>query len=231
MTTGSIDSVDRIIVQADERLPAVLQIIDAARRRLDLSIFRCDEPAVLEALGRAAARGVHVRALVTGKAKGSKAQLKQLRKALKASGVEVRRYADPIVRYHAKYVVADEHTAMVASLNFTKKCFGQTCDFMLVSSDAALVGVLAQLFEADWAGIGIAEGDAGRLIIGPEQARALHRAPQPGGPLDSPDRSEDHGSGRAGAAAEARSGRDRGRRAQPHRSRSARRPREAAHRR
>jgi phosphatidylserine/phosphatidylglycerophosphate/cardiolipin synthase-like enzyme len=174
MTDDRGDSGDRIIVEPGERRPAVIAVIDSARERLDLSVFRCDEDAVLDALERAVRRGVRVRALVTGRAKGSKAQLKRLRKMLEALGVDVRRYGDTIVRYHAKYIVADNGSAVVASLNFTRKCFESTCDFMLMSGDDHLVAALRRVFEADWGSAPYqpAEAHADRLIVGPEQARA-----------------------------------------------------------
>ena len=174
MTADSGDRGDRIIVEPGERRPAVITVIDSARERLDLSMFRCDEDAVLDALERAVRRGVRVRALVTGRAKGSKAQLKRLRKMLEALGVDVRRYGDTIVRYHAKYIVADDGPAVVASLNFTRKCFESTCDFMLMSGDEQLVAALRRVFDGDWDGVAYrpAEARADRLIVGPEQARA-----------------------------------------------------------
>jgi phosphatidylserine/phosphatidylglycerophosphate/cardiolipin synthase-like enzyme len=174
MTADNGDSRDRIIVEPGERRPAVIAVIDSARERLDLSVFRCDEDAVLDALEQAVRRGVRVRALVTGRAKGSKAKLKHLRKMLEALGVDVRRYGDTIVRYHAKYIVADDGPAVVASLNFTRKCFESTCDFMLVSSDERLVAALHLVFDADWDGVPYrpAVARADRLIVGPEQARA-----------------------------------------------------------
>ncbi len=174
MTVDRGDSGDRIIVEPGERRPAVIAVIDSAQERLDLSVFRCDEDAVLDALERAVRRGVRVRALVTGRAKGSKAQLKRLRKMLETLGVDVRRYGDTIVRYHAKYIVADNGPAVVASLNFTRKCFESTCDFMLRSGDEQLVAALRRVFEADWESVPYrpAEARADRLIVGPEQARA-----------------------------------------------------------
>jgi phosphatidylserine/phosphatidylglycerophosphate/cardiolipin synthase-like enzyme len=174
MNAGCALPADRVIVEPADRLPAVLAVIDSARERLDLSVFRCDEDAVLIALERAVRRGVAVRTLVTGRAKGSKAQLKQLRQLLKAFGVDVRKYADPVVRYHAKYIVADDGPAMVASLNFTRKCFSSTCDFMLVSSEPGLVSALRRVFDADWQAPGqrSPDGETGRLIVGPEHARS-----------------------------------------------------------
>jgi len=164
---------ERMIVAPEDRRRMVVGVIDAARTRLDLSLFRCDDDSVVDAIGRAAARGVRVRALVTRRAKGSKARLKELRKTLKMLGVEVRQYGDAVVRYHAKYLVADDGPALVASLNFTRKCFGPTCDFMLVSTDHRLVAGLRHVFEADWNGTAYAPrpGTDARLIVGPEEAR------------------------------------------------------------
>ncbi|MBI3047693.1 MAG: hypothetical protein HYY76_05220 [Acidobacteria bacterium] len=173
MSAGAAAPVERIVIAPEARRPAVLEVIDSARGRLDLSLFRCDDRAIIDAIGRAAARGVCVRALVTRRAKGSKGHLKQLRQALKRLGADVRRYADAVVRYHAKYAIADDGPAIVASLNFTRKCFGATCDFLLVSTEPVLVTGLRRLFEADWHGAAHSPvgRDTGRLIVGPEHAR------------------------------------------------------------
>lgn len=173
MTFMSSGSRERLILAPEERRPALVNVIDSARERLALSLFRCDDQAVLDALGAAVRRGVRVRALLTGRAKGSKRQLKHLRKFLKAVGADVRRYADPVVRYHAKYIVADDGPAVITSLNFTRKCFEATCDFLVVSSDRELVSGLTRLFDADWDGKRYEPPNVPihRLIVGPEQAR------------------------------------------------------------
>ena len=169
----STDPAERLILAPEERRPAVLDIIESARERLALSVFRCDDEPVLDALAAAVRRGVRVRALVTSRAKGSKQQLKQLYRTLKTAGADVRRYEDPVVRYHAKYIVADDGPAFIASLNFTRKCFQATCDFVVVSYDRELVQGLTRLFDADWDGTRYAVSDVPghRLIVGPEQAR------------------------------------------------------------
>jgi phosphatidylserine/phosphatidylglycerophosphate/cardiolipin synthase-like enzyme len=70
-------------------------------------------------------------------------------------------------------MVADDRRAAIASLNLTAKCFESTCDFVLVSSDADLVRAVRRVFEADWEGVSYrTSADDGRLIVGPEHARA-----------------------------------------------------------
>jgi phosphatidylserine/phosphatidylglycerophosphate/cardiolipin synthase-like enzyme len=164
---------EHVICAPGERREAVLDVIRSARERLVLSVFRCDDQPIINALADAVQRKVQVRALMTGRARGSKKHLEYLHDLLVALGADVRRYADPIVRYHAKYIVADSGPVVVASLNFTGKCFDTTCDFVLVSHDPALVEGVTQLFEADWQAPPAAPPlpQGGRMIVGPECAR------------------------------------------------------------
>lgn len=166
-------ALERIVISPSERRDAVVGAIAVAERELRMAIFRCDDLAVLDALADAMKRGVRLRLLLTSRAKGWRKKLGALLRLLENMGAEVRSYADPIVKYHAKYLVADNRVALVTSLNFTQKCFEQTCDFVLVSRDRTIVSGLTRLFDADWqspsAGLSAKLGP--RLIVGPEEAR------------------------------------------------------------
>lgn len=152
----------------------MLRLIGAARRRLVLSLFRCDDAEVLDALAGALERGVVVHALLTMRAKGGRRRLRRLWDALEQMGARVSWYADPFVKYHAKYLVADEGPAMVTTLNPTSKCFTRTWDVVLVTRDEPVVRSLLHLFEADTAGRRPTLGSrfSRRLIVGPDRARA-----------------------------------------------------------
>ena len=152
----------------------MLRIIGGARRRLVLSLFRCDDFEVLDALAGALERGVAVHALLTKRAKGGRKRLKKLWDALEEMGAVVSWYADPVVKYHAKYLVADDGPAMVTTLNPTRKCFTHTWDAVLVTHDDAVVRSLLHLFHADAAGRRPSLGSrfSRRLIVGPERARS-----------------------------------------------------------
>jgi cardiolipin synthase len=75
------------------------------------------------------------------------------------------------VKYHAKYLVADEDTAIVASLNFTRKCFRKTADALVITHDPAVVSGLRRLWTADCGRQPMPVDLAERLIVGPERAR------------------------------------------------------------
>ncbi len=161
-----------------ERKAALLNVIGAARRRLVLSLFRCDDFSILDALAAALERGCEVEAILTKRAKGGKRRLKKLWGALEEMGAVVTRYADPVVKYHAKYLVADGTTAIITTLNPTRKCFTRTWDAVLITQDPTVVKGLLTLFRADSAGKSLPQRRpiTRRLIIGPERSRSEIRA-------------------------------------------------------
>ena len=163
---------ERIILTPADRRAAVLDVIGSARRRLLLSLYRCDDRRVLHALGAARRRGVQVEALLTRRSR-DRSSLTLLRLLLESLGVTVWRYGSRDVKYHAKYVVADETRTLIGSLNFTRKCFKHTSDFMLLSEDRDLAASLTALFEADCDAphTALPRGLSARLIVGPSEAR------------------------------------------------------------
>jgi cardiolipin synthase len=169
---------ERLVLDPVERKAALLSVIGAAKRRLILSLFRCDDFSVLDALAAALERGCEVEALLTKRAKGGKKRLKKLWGALEEMGAVVTRYADPVVKYHAKYLLADGQTAIITTLNPTRKCFTRTWDAVLITEDPSVVKGLQTLFKADAAGLPLpSRRPVGRrLIVGPERSRTEIRA-------------------------------------------------------
>ena len=165
---------ERLVLDPAERRAALLGVINAARRRLVLSLFRCDDFSILDALAGALERGCEVEAILTKRAKGGKKRLKKLWGALEEMGAVVTRYADPVVKYHAKYLIADGKTAIVTTLNPTRKCFTRTWDALLLTQDPTVVKGLLTLFKADSAGKPLPSRRpiSRRLIVGPERSRA-----------------------------------------------------------
>jgi phosphatidylserine/phosphatidylglycerophosphate/cardiolipin synthase-like enzyme len=164
---------DEVVVAPDERRDAVLRVIGGARTRLILSVFRCDVLEVLDALADALRRNVRVEVLITGRAKGWQERLQRLWVLLEDMGATLHRYPDPVVKYHAKYIVADKGPALVASLNLTRKCFTSTVDFVVTTHDPGVVSGLTRLFAVDCGppSAPLPPGLSRRLIIGPDGAR------------------------------------------------------------
>jgi len=163
---------DRLIADPHQRRSALLDIIRGACRTITLSLFRCNDRAIFDELASAVARGVAVEVLVTSRSKGGKKRRQKLWNALEATGASMHAYNDPVVKYHAKYLVADDGPAVVASLNFTKKCFTKTWDALVITHDPAVVSGLKRLMAADCEGAPMPADLPPRLIVGPERARA-----------------------------------------------------------
>ena len=162
---------DRLVSAVEQRRGVLLDVIRQARSRITLSLFRCNDDQIIGELTAAAARGVVVGVLVTSRAKGGRRRKQKLWRALEQTGASLSAYTDPVVKYHAKYVVADEGPAVVASLNFTRKCFRKTCDALVVTYDPAVVSDLRRLWAADRDRRPMPEDLTERLIVGPERAR------------------------------------------------------------
>ena len=145
---------DRLVVTPAARRDAVLELLRSARHTLILSLFRCDDLAIVDEVAAAVKRGVQVRVLITQRARGWKQRLQGLTVLLKSLGAGVHPYENPAMKYHAKYIVSDDGPALVTTLNFTRKCFENTFDHDCNRPRAPLPEI------------------TGRLIVGPDQARS-----------------------------------------------------------
>jgi phosphatidylserine/phosphatidylglycerophosphate/cardiolipin synthase-like enzyme len=162
---------DAIVTAPGDRRDVIVQTIRQARERLALSLYRCNDRAIFDELKQARARGVQVDVLVTSRSGGGRKRLRKLWRALEETGVSLHPHTDPVVKYHAKYLVADDGPALVASLNFTRKCFAKTIDAIAVTHDPDVVRGLRQLLEADRGHGPMPESLPPRVIVGPERAR------------------------------------------------------------
>jgi cardiolipin synthase len=162
---------DAVVTAPGDRRDLVVQVIRGARQRLVLSLYRCNDRAIFDALKQARERGVEVDVLVTSRSGGGRKRLKKLWRALEETGVSLHPHTDPVVKYHAKYLVADEGPALVASLNFTRKCFAKTIDAIVVTHDPDVVSGLRGLLTADCGDGPMPDQLSPRLIVGPERAR------------------------------------------------------------
>ena len=163
----------QLIFKPEERRQAVIDAFRSATRTLKLSIFRCDDSGITDEITAAIRRHVDVKILVSMRARGSRKRLNRLAEFLNSAGAKIYRYGgEPSVKYHAKYIVADDTTGLISSSNFTRKCFESTCDFLLVSHEPEVVGGLKDLFEHDCHAPDFPLPEIShRLIIGPERTR------------------------------------------------------------
>lgn len=148
----------------------IVNAIRGARKRIDIFIFRFDRDEIEKALAVAVQRGVTVRALIAHTNRGGEGRLRKLEQRLLANGVLVSRTADDLVRYHAKYMIADS-VLYLFGFNFTKLDIDKSRSFAIATRDLKAVHEAAKLFESDVTRQVFAAGRS-NLVISPDNARA-----------------------------------------------------------
>lgn len=137
-----------LIVQPEAGLVPVVRAIQRAKRTIDIAIFRIDRDEIEKALAAAVQRGVKVRALVAHTAKNGEEHLRQLEQRLLEAGTMVTRTGDNFIRYHGKFMVADD-TLHVFGFNFTGVDTLKSRSFGVSTKDVSAVREARALFEAD----------------------------------------------------------------------------------
>lgn len=128
--------------------PALVRIIESARRSLLVENEEMDDGAIESALSAAARRGVRVDVVMTSDS-SDLAELGQLA----AAGVHVRTYPESASLYiHAKVIVADGERAFVGSENFSVSSLDDNRELGIVLRARVLVASLSSTILHDFSG-------------------------------------------------------------------------------
>ena len=159
----------KLIIQPDAGVMPIVQAIRSARKKVDIFIFRFDRDEIEKALGLAVQRGVTVRALIAHTNRGGEARLRKLEQRLLAAGVLVSRTSDDLIRYHAKYIIADS-VLHLFGFNFTKLDIDKSRSFAIATREVKTVNEAARLFESDISRQPFTPGRS-NLVVSPDNAR------------------------------------------------------------
>jgi phosphatidylserine/phosphatidylglycerophosphate/cardiolipin synthase-like enzyme len=158
-----------LIVQPEAGVAPVVRAIKRARRNVDIAIFRTDREEIEKALGAAVQRGVKVRVLVAHTNSGGENRLRKLEQRLLEAGATVTRTGDDFVRYHGKFMVADD-TLHLFGFNFTKVDTIKSRSFGVSTRDKSAVREALALFDADSSRQPFVPKRT-HLVVSPENAR------------------------------------------------------------
>lgn len=158
-----------LVVQPRDGIKAVVKAVEAAKKSVDLIIFRFDLKPLEKAVEDAVGRGVTVRALIAHTNSGGEKGLRQLELRMLKAGVTVSRTSGDLVRYHGKMMIIDREEVYVNGFNFTAKDL-KSRSLGLVSRDAKVVREALRLFEADAQREDFEPNNEG-FVISPENAR------------------------------------------------------------
>jgi cardiolipin synthase len=164
-----------LIIQPGDSFFPIVDAIDSAKHAIKMTIFRMDDPIVLDALSYAVARKVKVQALVAPAAKGWTKRNKKLVDELSKLGVEVRmarsrKEKEKVKRYHDKMMMIDDQQSLILTFNPTQKNLHYARDFGVLVRDQEVTTELNRLFDADWHGETFRPKDL-PLVISPYNSR------------------------------------------------------------
>ena len=158
-----------LIVQPDDGAKRIISAVAAAKKSVDLIIFRFDLRPLEKAVEAAVERGVTVRALIAHTNTGGERRLRQLELRMLEFGAAVSRTGDDLVRYHGKLMIVDQEELHLYGFNYTALDL-KSRSFGVVSRERRTVQEAVRLFEAD-AQRQPFEPGGGALVVSPENAR------------------------------------------------------------
>jgi phosphatidylserine/phosphatidylglycerophosphate/cardiolipin synthase-like enzyme len=159
-----------VIIEPDAGIAPVVRAIRKARRQIDLCIFRMDRQEIEKALAGAVQRAVKVRALIAATNRGGESRLRKLEQRLLEAGVTVTRTGDDLLRYHGKFMVADD-VLHLFGFNLTKLDIERSRSLGIATRDRRTVQEALRLFEADSTRQPYSPSRS-NLVVSPDTARA-----------------------------------------------------------
>ena len=161
----------RLLVQPGDGVLPIVKGITAAKKSIEIVIFRFDQREVERALANAISRGVSVNALIAHTNRAGEENLRRLEMRLLAAGVTVARTADDLVRYHAKFMIVDRRVLYLLAFNLTLLDIERSRSFGIITTNRKLVAEAVRLFEADTQRHPYEPG-ADLLVVSPVNARS-----------------------------------------------------------
>ena len=139
-----------VVIQPEAGSDRLVQAIDGAEKSLRMKVYLVTEDNVVDALKRAAQRGVDTRVMIEPNPEGGGDTNRVAAAELAAAGVQVRDTPSAFRLSHEKSLVVDDRVAFIMTHNLTRSSFAKNREFEAISEDKAVVEEVAEVFDADW---------------------------------------------------------------------------------
>lgn len=168
---SDLATVTGVYILPDDGRRPLLDEIERASCSIDVTSYLISDDDIIEALGRADARGVTVRVIYEETPFGGFGGQVEVAEELARYGVEVRTGRSEFRFTHAKYVLIDDQVGIITNQNLTFSAFEQNREFGAITTRPNTVASLADIFDADWNG-SQAPDAVPELVISPQNARS-----------------------------------------------------------
>ena len=138
-----------VLAMPQAGIDSILDVIDGARQRVFVKMFKLTSERIQQALVAASQRGVDVRVMLNpSRSDGSRAN-DEAAEVLRQGGVRVEWTNPSFYVTHEKSMVADD-LAFICTFNFADKYFKKTRGYAVVCRNSEEVSEVVEGFEADW---------------------------------------------------------------------------------
>jgi cardiolipin synthase A/B len=182
-----------LYVEPHAGVQPIVQLIRAAKRRVDINAYLIDDRRILEAIHADARRGVRVRVIVPSRPyRIALATVRREYRKLAAAGAKVHwapeRFDHRFAYDHAKYIVDDggRGETLIGTANLTRAAFHHNREYLWVSRDHGVGHALDEVFSSDWNDrrAGTAPRSIRTVVISPGGERALLKVLRQPGAVD-----------------------------------------------
>ncbi|OBS10556.1 phospholipase D-like domain-containing protein [Acidihalobacter prosperus] len=179
-----------LYIEPQAGVQPVVQLIESARRSVDLNVYMITDRRVLAALRADRDRGVRVRVIIQEHPyRAQRRFVARERRELADAGVAQRyaprRFEGRYVFDHAKYIVVDNgRRYLVGTANFTYSAFRRNREYLWIGDDRRTGAALDAVFDDDWRGRHLRRPLPPPLIASPGSARALAAVIRQPGPVE-----------------------------------------------
>jgi len=160
-----------IFYEPDMGKDPILNGIKNAKSSIDLEVYTFSDTDVIRELANAKKRGVRVRVILEENPYGGYSANKETKDKLAYYGIETKWDNKAYNFTHSKFLVIDEKTGYILTLNLSKSAFTKNREFGAIITDEAVVKELKNIFEADWYRKPYTPKDDSPLVVSPENSR------------------------------------------------------------
>ena len=159
-----------LFIEPQQKDYPIIDAIDSARKSIDLEVYLLSDKYVINSLINAEKRGVDVRLILEEHPYKGYGANKSVKDKLSHYGIETKWANRAYQLTHSKFLVIDQKTGYILTMNLTKSSFTKNREFGIITNSKYNVEGLEEVFNADWNRKPYTEG-SDNLVISPENSR------------------------------------------------------------
>ena len=157
-----------LLTEPDQGLSSIYDLIGAATKTIDLTMYELSDTTAEKLLAQAAADGVKVRVILDQNLE--KSNNESAYSYLSQHGVSVHWANKKYHATHQKTLTIDGATSAIMTLNMTPQYYSTTRDFAVIENDSNDVAAIEAIFNKDFTNSTVTPGDGDDLVWSPTNA-------------------------------------------------------------